>query len=92
MPQTAKPIPQRIPRGYAAIGLSQRRAGARILQVGQIRHAQLKIGDSIVMVTDEFPDWKCLSPLSLGGSAVTLHIYTPDADAVFSQAAAAGAR
>lgn len=59
---------------------------------GKITHAQFKIGDSIVMLTEEFPDWHCLSPLSIGGTSVTLHIYTADADAVFMKAVGAGAQ
>jgi PhnB protein len=59
---------------------------------GKITHAQFKIGDSILMLTEEFPDWHCLSPLSIGGTAVTLHIYTPDADAAFTKAVGAGAQ
>jgi PhnB protein len=57
-----------------------------------VTHAQMKIGDSIVMLVDEFPAYGCLSPLSTGGASVMLHIYTPDADALFSRAAAAGAK
>lgn len=70
--------------------------GAEILSVNKddkqnVMHAEMKIGDSIVMLSDEFPDWHCLSPLSIGGTSVTLHIYTPDADAAFNKAVAAGA-
>ncbi len=59
-----------------------------------IVHAELKIGDSIVMLSDEYVhgDMKgCRSPKSIGGSAVTLHIYTEDVDKAFNQAVAAGA-
>ena len=52
-------------------------------------HAQLKIGDSIVFLADEFP--QCRSPQALGGSPVTLSLYVEDCDAVFNQAVAAGA-
>ena len=70
--------------------------GAEILSVNKddkqnVMHAEMKIGDSIVMLSDEFPAFHCLSPLSIGGTSVTLHIYTPDADAVFNKAVAAGA-
>lgn len=58
---------------------------------GKIMNADLKIGDSILLLNDEFPAMKVLSPQSLGGSAVTIHIYTADVDAMFSQAVAAGA-
>jgi PhnB protein len=56
-----------------------------------IVNAELKIGDSIVLLSDEFPHGGCRSPNSIGGSAVTLHIYTEDVDKVFNQAVNAGA-
>ncbi|MBI1747544.1 MAG: VOC family protein [Acidobacteria bacterium] len=56
-----------------------------------IMHAELKIGDSIFMLNDEFPAWKVLSPESLGGSSTTLYLYVADADATYNQAVAAGA-
>jgi uncharacterized glyoxalase superfamily protein PhnB len=43
------------------------------------------------MLTDEFPDWGQLGPASLGGTAVNLHVYVEDADALFNGAVAAGA-
>ena len=57
----------------------------------QIWHAELQIGDSRVMLNDEFPDMGCRGPHSIGGSPASLHIYVADADAVFQQAVAAGA-
>jgi PhnB protein len=55
--------------------------GAEILHLahmpdGKVMHAALRIGDSMLMLNDEFPDHGALSPLSTGGSAVTIHIYT----------------
>ena len=58
---------------------------------GKIMHAQLMIGDSIVMLADEFPEYGSLSPLSSGGSGMGLHIYVEDADASFDRAVKAGA-
>jgi PhnB protein len=58
---------------------------------GKIMHAELTIGDSIVMLTDEFPEFGCLSPQSIGGSAMSLHIYLDGVDAAFNQAVNAGA-
>lgn len=58
---------------------------------GKVMHAEIKIGDSILMLCDEFPQMNCLGPPSLGGSPVTIHVYVEDADAVFQQAVAAGA-
>ena len=58
---------------------------------GEVMHASLKIGDSILMLNDEFPDWGALSPVSRGGASVTMHMYVEDADAAFNRAVAAGA-
>lgn len=58
---------------------------------GRVMHAQIRIGGACVMLTDEYPEMGCLSPLSLGGSPVTLHLYVEDADAAFARAVAAGA-
>ena len=57
---------------------------------GKVMHAEFRIGDSTVMLGDEFPDFKVFSPESLGGSPVTLHIYTTDVDASFQRAVSAG--
>ncbi|MBI5094812.1 MAG: VOC family protein [Candidatus Hydrogenedentes bacterium] len=58
---------------------------------GKIGHAEIQIGDSIVMLSDEYPDFGFNSPKTLGGSPVSLLVYVEDADAVFAQAIAAGA-
>jgi PhnB protein len=58
---------------------------------GLVWHAELQIGDSRFMLTDEFPEWGQLGPASLGGTAVNLHVYVEDADALFNGAVAAGA-
>src|SRR5947209_14275161 len=57
----------------------------------RIGHAEMRIGDSIVMLADEWPDMGYLGPRTRGGSAVGLMIYVPDVDAVFGRALAAGA-
>ena len=59
---------------------------------GKVGHAEIKIGDSIMMLADENPEWGNGSPLSLGGSPVGLMIYVKDVDATFAQAVAAGAQ
>lgn len=56
-----------------------------------IINAELKIGDSKVLLSDEFPHEGSRSPSSIGGTAVTLHIYTEDVERVFNQAVSAGA-
>ena len=58
---------------------------------GKIMHASVRIGDSTVMLVDEFPDYGSVGPKKLNGSPVTLHVYVPDVDRVFEQAVAAGA-
>jgi PhnB protein len=58
-----------------------------------VMHAELKIGDSMVMLCDEFPGaGGCAAPDSLKGTTVTLHLYVEDADAMFQRAVAAGAK
>src|SRR5215471_19336553 len=54
-----------------------------------VMHAQLKIGDSVVMLANEFPPM-CLSPKSRGGTSVSLHIYVENADSAFERAVKAG--
>ena len=59
---------------------------------GKIWHAELEIGDSIIMLSDEFPDMDLKSPRSLGGTSSAVWLYVPDVDAAFKRAVAAGAR
>ena len=59
---------------------------------GKIGHAEIKIGDSPIMLADEVPGMGYRSPESLGGSPVSLLLYVEDVDAVFNQAVAAGAK
>jgi PhnB protein len=58
---------------------------------GTIRHAELKIGDSPIMLADEFAEMGYKGPQTLGGSPVSLMIYVEDVDTVFNQAVATGA-
>jgi uncharacterized glyoxalase superfamily protein PhnB len=57
-----------------------------------IMHAELKIGDSRVYLSEEAPEMGCRSPQSLGGTAIALHLYVEDVDVAFKQAVAAGAQ
>jgi PhnB protein len=57
---------------------------------GKIMHAELRIGDSLFMLADEFPEWGSLSPQSTGGAGMGLHVYVDNVDAAFDQAIAAG--
>ena len=59
---------------------------------GKIGHAEIKIGDSPIMLADEAPGMGHRSPESLGGSPVSILLYVEDVDAVFNQAVAAGAK
>jgi PhnB protein len=58
---------------------------------GKIGHAELAIGDGKLMLADEYPDWGALSPSSIGGSPVSMHLYVDDVDAIVERAAALGA-
>ena len=53
---------------------------------GRIGHAELQFGDSTVMLSDEYPDFGALSPDTLGGSPVKLHISVDDVDTMFARA------
>jgi PhnB protein len=59
---------------------------------GKIGHAEIKIGDSPIMLSDEFPEMGHRGPQSLGGSAVSLMLYVEDVDAVVNRATTAGAK
>jgi PhnB protein len=58
---------------------------------GRIAHAELQIGDSVVMVADEFPDMGFVGPKRIGGTPVTLSVYVEDVDATHAKALRAGA-
>ena len=58
---------------------------------GRIGHAELRIGDSLVMLADEYPDFGALSPTRLGGSPVKMHLDVESADRSAEAAVAAGA-
>lgn len=56
-----------------------------------IVHAEIEVGDSRIMMGEEAPDWGALSPLSLGGTPMSLHLYVADVDGLYEAAVAAGA-
>ena len=58
---------------------------------GSIGHAEVQIGDAVIMMADENPDFGNTSPKTLGGTPVTISIYVEDADDVFERAIQAGA-
>lgn len=57
----------------------------------RLLHACLRIGNSAVMLADEFPDWGSVGPETLNGTPVVIHLYVEDADAVFKRAVETGA-
>ena len=59
---------------------------------GKILHARMRIGDSIIRLSDEFPGSLQKSPASIGATTVTLHIYTENVDGLWQQAVHAGAK
>jgi PhnB protein len=59
---------------------------------GRIGHAELEIGDSVIMLADADPDIDVRSPKSIGGTPIALHVYVDDVDGVFGQAMKAGAK
>jgi PhnB protein len=80
-----------------AIEFYKKAFGAQVLNVapgpgGKVLHAAIKIGDSIVMLNDEFPEFGGqLGPSATAGSPVALHIYLDNVDAAFERAVSAGA-
>jgi PhnB protein len=59
---------------------------------GKVMHASIRIGDSVIMLNDEMPQWGTFGPNALKGSPVTIHLYVENADAVFNRAVNAGAK
>lgn len=57
----------------------------------RVGHAELQLGDSVIMVADEFPEMGYLGPKRVGGTPVTLLVYVDDADSVLQKAMSAGA-
>src|SRR5205823_3752888 len=100
-----KPIPEGYPSltpylivsdGPAAIEFYQKTFGAGLrLKLdapgGRVGHAELEIGDSVIMLADEHPEIGARGPRAFGGSPVGLHLYIEDVDAVVARAVAAGA-
>jgi len=71
--------------GAKPMGKMLARDGKRLM------HAMIKIGDSVIMLVDAFPEWGSKGPKTLGGSPVTIHLYVKDCDALFKKAVKAGA-
>ncbi|MBC8645657.1 MAG: VOC family protein [Thermoanaerobaculia bacterium] len=106
MASTVRPIPEgyhtvtpylSIDGAAAAIEFYEKAFGAkelfRIAQPdGRVGHAELQIGDSRVMLADEYPEMNFRGPSSIGATPVMLHLYVEDVDAAFARAVAAGAK
>jgi PhnB protein len=83
--------------GLAAIEFYKKAFGARellrrVTPNGKLIHGRLRIGNSIVLLSDVFPDSETAAPASIGTTTVTLHIYTKNVDALWDRAVAAGAK
>ena len=83
--------------GLAAIEFYKKAFGAqelrrRVTPNGRLIHGQIKIGDTMVFLSDVFPDSDTAAPASIGTTTVTLHIYTENVDALWDRAVAAGAK
>jgi PhnB protein len=59
---------------------------------GKVSHAELQLGDSLIMLADEFPELGVRSPKAFGGSPVAVSVYVEDVDAAFERAQRAGAK
>ncbi|MGW8764420.1 VOC family protein [Streptomyces sp. NPDC055815] len=59
---------------------------------GRIGHAELELGNSLIMLADEFPEMNFRSPKAVGGTPITLHVYVEDVDSVFAEALTRGAK
>jgi PhnB protein len=59
---------------------------------GKIGHAELQLGDSVIMLSDEYPDMQVRGPKALGGTPVTVSVYVEDVDEVFDRAVKRGAK
>ena len=102
---TVKPIPEgfgtltphiTVKGAKKAIEFYQKAFGAETLTLhampdGTVMHASVRIGNSILMLNDEFPQMGAKGPQSMGGTAVTLHLYVADVDKAFDRAVKAGA-
>jgi len=86
-----------VKNGVAALEFYKKAFGAEeIMRAaepnGKVSHAEIKMGDSLIMLADEHPECDALSPQTVGGSPVTLHFYVEDVDAVVKNALNHGAK
>ncbi|MCZ7630791.1 MAG: VOC family protein [Microthrixaceae bacterium] len=103
---TVQPIPDNYPRltPYLAVkGAAEaiefycdvlgftRQGDVMVAPDGRIGHAELQLGESLLMLSDEWPEADSLSPDTIGGSPVLMNLYVSDVDATYQQALEAGA-
>jgi PhnB protein len=105
MPNKVSPIPKghrtvapylAVKDGARALDFYRQAFGATevyrlLLPDGRLGHGEIRVGDSIVMLSDEFPEFGGKTPQTLGGTPVSIHLYVDDVDAFFKKAVAAGA-
>jgi PhnB protein len=105
MPNKVKPTPEghrtvtpylAIKNAAEALQFYKRAFGAieryrLMMPDGRVGHAEIVLSDSIVMLSDEFPEYGGKAPEALGGSPVSIHLYVEDVDAFFRKAVSAGA-
>ena len=106
MPAKVNPIPEGcrtvtpylvVKDAAAAINFYQQALGAEeVMRMpgpgGGIMHAEIRVGDSMIFMSEECEERGVKSPLTLGGAGVTMHLYVPDVDAAFQRTVAAGAQ
>jgi len=106
MPRDVKPIPEgfhsvtpylTVNDAGRAIDFYKRAFGAQEIARmqgpdGKVGHAELRIGDSVLMLADEMPGSGCRSPQALGGTTAGIFLYVKDVDSAFKQAVSAGAK
>ena len=106
MPNNVKPIPEghrtvapylAIKNAVGALEFYRNAFGAvesfkLLVPDGRVGHAEIHLGDSLIMLSDEFPEFGGKAPESLGGSPVSIHLYVEDVDTFVMRAVAAGAR
>jgi PhnB protein len=84
-----------VDRGAEALSFYERAFGAKVTERmpgpgGKLMHAEFRLGDSVIMLSDETPQGGTRSPRSLGGASGSLFVYVPDVDAAFRRAVDAG--
>ena len=72
----------------AVLGFTERH---RMTFDGRIGHCELSVGDSMIMLSDEYPEMGVVGPKTLGGTPMSINVYVEDSDATFAAAVAAGA-